>query len=207
MLVCERSPSSPTPTPPPPPLPHPGPPSAPVNVISSVNGTSVHLEWDRPLDTGGRSDLQYSVLCQKCSGEGGPCESCDSHPGGPGGGKTGASVAGGSGGKVERSGTPAIRFIPRQSGLTEPWVTVLNLVAHSNYSFRILATNAVTLQSNEPSLFAAANITTNQAGRAPPSSRSRTFQHHQSGGHSFYCERQRGGEFLPISLVVLLHSN
>lgn len=127
----------------------------------------MHLEWDRPLDTGGRSDLQYSVTCQKCSGEGGPCESCDTHPGGPSGGKTGASVAAGSGGMVERLGTVAIRFIPRQSGLTQPWVTVLNLVAHANYSFRILATNAVTLQSNEASLYAVANITTNQAGRGP----------------------------------------
>lgn len=195
-----------------PPPPPPGPPSAPVNVISSVNGTSVHLEWDRPLDTGGRSDLQYGVLCQKCSGEGGPCESCDSHPGSTNGGKTGASVAAGPGGMVERSGTAAIRFVPRQSGLTEPRVTVLNLVAHSNYSFRILATNAVTLQSNEPSLFATANITTNQAGRAPLSSRSRTFKHHQSGGHRwrsdvcFYCEGQLGIESLPISLVVLLHN-
>lgn len=204
ILVCECSPFSPTP--------HPGPPTAPVNVISSVNGTSVHLEWDRPLDTGGRSDLQYSVLCQKCAGEGGPCESCDSHPGSTNGGKTGASVAAGSGGMVERSGTAAIRFIPRQSGLKEPRVTVLNLVAHSNYSFRILATNAVTLQSNEPSLFATANITTNQAGRAPQSSRSRIFKHHQSGGHRwrsdvcFYCEGQLGNEFLPISLVVLLHN-
>uniref|UniRef100_UPI0037E9BA42 ephrin type-A receptor 8 n=1 Tax=Semicossyphus pulcher TaxID=241346 RepID=UPI0037E9BA42 len=111
------------------------PPSAPVSVISSVNGTSVNLEWDRPLDTGGRSDLQYSVLCQKCSGEGGPCEDC----------------------------TAAVRFVPRQSGLTEPWVTVLNLVAHTNYSFRILAMNAVTHLSNEPSLYAFVNITTNQA--------------------------------------------
>ncbi|CAF96959.1 unnamed protein product, partial [Tetraodon nigroviridis] len=133
------------------------PPSCPLNVISSVNGTSVHLEWDRPLDTGGRSDLQYSIMCQKCSGEGGPCESCDSHPGGTSAGRMGASVAAGSGGMVERSGTVAIRFIPRQSGLTQPWVTVLNLVAHSNYSFRILATNAentsqnsVTLQWHEP---------------------------------------------------------
>lgn len=142
-----------------------------MNVISSVNGTSVRLEWDRPLDTGGRSDLQYSIMCQKCSGEGGPCENCDSHPGGASGAKAGASVAAGSGGMVERSGTVAIRFIPRQGGLTEPWVTVLNLVAHSNYSFRILATNAVTLQSNEPSPYAVANITTNQAGRAPSSGR------------------------------------
>uniref|UniRef100_A0A672GQQ8 Ephrin type-A receptor 8 n=1 Tax=Salarias fasciatus TaxID=181472 RepID=A0A672GQQ8_SALFA len=113
------------------------PPSAPVNVISSVNGTSVNLEWDRPLDTGGRSDLLYSVLCLKCSGEGGPCEDCTSSPGGGGGGGTG-------GGK-------------------EPWVTVLNLVAHTNYSFRIQATNAVTHLSNEPSPYALANITTNQA--------------------------------------------
>lgn len=152
----------------------PGPPSAPVNVISSVNGTSVHLEWDRPPDAGGRSDLQYSVVCQKCSGEGGPCENCDSHPGGASGGKAGASVAAASGGTVERSGTVAIRYIPRQSGLTEAWVTVLNLVAHSNYSFRIRATNAVTLQSNEPSLYAIANITTNQAGRAPERTRIHT---------------------------------
>uniref|UniRef100_A0A8C3AED1 Ephrin type-A receptor 7 n=1 Tax=Cyclopterus lumpus TaxID=8103 RepID=A0A8C3AED1_CYCLU len=106
------------------------PPSAPVNVISSVNGTSVNLEWDRPLDTGGRSDLKYSVLCQKCLGEGKPCEDCAS-----------------------------------SSGLTEPWVTVLNLVAHTNYSFRLLAMNAVTHLSNEPSPYALVNITTNQAGR------------------------------------------
>uniref|UniRef100_A0A8C4ECA8 receptor protein-tyrosine kinase n=1 Tax=Dicentrarchus labrax TaxID=13489 RepID=A0A8C4ECA8_DICLA len=114
------------------------PPSAPVSVISSVNGTSVNLEWDRPLDTGGRSDLQYSVLCLKCSGEGRPCENC-------------------------RSGNAAVRFVPRQTGLTEPWVTVLNLVAHTNYSFRILAMNAVTHLSNEPSPYALVNITTNQA--------------------------------------------
>uniref|UniRef100_A0A8C7ZCS1 Ephrin type-A receptor 7 n=1 Tax=Oryzias sinensis TaxID=183150 RepID=A0A8C7ZCS1_9TELE len=108
------------------------PPSAPVNVISSVNGTSVNLEWDRPLDTGGRSDLQYSVLCLKCSREG-PCEDCS--------------------------------FVPRQNGLTEPWVTVLNLVAHTNYSFRIVATNAVTHLSSERPPYASVNITTNQAGR------------------------------------------
>ncbi len=145
----------------------PGPPSAPVSVISSVNGTSVNLEWDRPLDTGGRSDLQYSVLCQKCSGDGGLCEDCASFPGGASGGKAGggASIGAGGGGIVERSGTAAVRFVPRQTGLTESWVTVLNLVAHTNYSFRILAMNAVTHLSNEPSPYALVNITTNQAGR------------------------------------------
>uniref|UniRef100_A0A3Q2W8Q1 Ephrin type-A receptor 8 n=1 Tax=Haplochromis burtoni TaxID=8153 RepID=A0A3Q2W8Q1_HAPBU len=110
------------------------PPSAPVSVISSVNGTSVNLEWDRPLDTGGRSDLQYSVLCMKWGG-----------------------------GMVERSGTAAVRFVPRQTGLKESWVTVLNLVAHTNYSFRILAMNAVSHLTNEPTPYAVVNITTNQA--------------------------------------------
>lgn len=70
---------------------------------------------------------------------------------------------------VERSGTATIRFIPRQAGLTEPWVTVLNLVAHANYSFRILAMNAVTHLSNEPSPYTVVNITTNQAGRVQKS--------------------------------------
>ncbi|XP_075869406.1 ephrin type-A receptor 8 isoform X3 [Nelusetta ayraudi] len=139
------------------------PPTAPVNAISSVNGTSVNLEWDRPLDTGGRSDLLYSVLCQRCSGEAGPCENCDSQPGGAVGGKAIASFGAGGGGLVERSGTAAVRFIPRQNGLTERWVTVINLVAHTNYSFRILAMNAVSHLSNKPSPFAVVNITTNQA--------------------------------------------
>lgn len=121
------------------------------------------LEWDRPLDTGGRSDLQYGVLCQKCSGEG-PCEDCTASPGGSGAGKVGGGVSIGIGGIVERSGSAVVRFIPRQTGLMEPRVTVLNLVAHTNYSFRILATNAVTHLSNEASPCAIVNITTNQAG-------------------------------------------
>ncbi|XP_040059990.1 ephrin type-A receptor 8 isoform X1 [Gasterosteus aculeatus] len=139
------------------------PPSAPVNAISSVNGTSVNLEWDLPLDTGGRSDLKYSVLCQKCSGDGGACEDCASSPGGAGIGKAGGGAGAGVGGMVERLGSAAVRFVPRQSGLTEPRVTVLNLVAHTNYSFRLLAMNAVTHLSMEPSPYALVNITTNQA--------------------------------------------
>lgn len=117
------------------------------------------------MDTGGRSDLLYSVLCQKCSGEGRPCDNCDSQPGGNVGGKAIASIGAGGGGLVERLGTAAVRFIPRQNGLTERWVTVINLVAHTNYSFRILAMNAVSHLSSNPSPFAVVNITTNQAGR------------------------------------------
>uniref|UniRef100_A0A4W5RVK8 receptor protein-tyrosine kinase n=1 Tax=Hucho hucho TaxID=62062 RepID=A0A4W5RVK8_9TELE len=124
----------------PPAAPCTSPPTAPVNMISTVNGTSVNLEWGRPMDSGGRSDLLYSVLCQKCSGEGGQCEDWT----------------------VDRSGVVPVRFVPRQSSLTEPWVTVLNLVAHANYTFRILAMNAVTHLSNEPAPFISVNITTNQ---------------------------------------------
>ncbi|KAF3858722.1 hypothetical protein F7725_011923, partial [Dissostichus mawsoni] len=36
-------------------------PKAPRNVISSVNETSLSLEWEEPEDTGGRSDLVYNV--------------------------------------------------------------------------------------------------------------------------------------------------
>lgn len=120
----------------------------------------MNLEWGRPLDSGGRSDLLYSVLCQKCSGEGGQCEDCTAGTTSGGGG-----MGGGGGGTVDRASVVPVRFVPRQSSLTEPWVTVLNLVAHANYTFRILAMNAVTHLSNEPPPFASVNITTNQAGR------------------------------------------
>uniref|UniRef100_A0A672QQX5 Ephrin type-A receptor 7 n=1 Tax=Sinocyclocheilus grahami TaxID=75366 RepID=A0A672QQX5_SINGR len=120
------------------------PPSAPVNIISSVNGTSVSLEWGSPLDTGGRSDVIYDVLCQKCDKDGTQCEDC----------RVGARGA-------------LVRFIPQQMGLTEAWVTVLNLAAHNNYTFRIVALNGVTHLNNEPPQSVTVNITTNQAVSFP----------------------------------------
>ncbi|KTG34213.1 hypothetical protein cypCar_00022221, partial [Cyprinus carpio] len=155
------------------------PPSAPVNIISSVNGTSVSLEWGSPLDTGGRSDVIYDVLCQKCDKDGAQCEDCRVGAGGGNGvGNSNGGVAdtngavsgtvGGGGGimnglVVSRTGAALVRFIPQQTGLTEPWVTVLNLAAHSNYTFRIVALNGVTHLSNEPPQSVLVNITTNQA--------------------------------------------
>ncbi|XP_026880688.2 LOW QUALITY PROTEIN: ephrin type-A receptor 8 [Electrophorus electricus] len=148
------------------------PPSAPVNVISSVNGTSVSLEWSSPLDTGGRSDVVYDVQCQKCVRHMGPCEDCSGVVG-PGGvtgasgavaGVTYAGVTGGGGaGVVSRTGAALIRFVPRQRGLTEPRVNVVNLVAHTNYTFHILATNGVSHMSNNMPPYIIVNITTNQA--------------------------------------------
>ncbi|XP_055039960.1 ephrin type-A receptor 8 [Misgurnus anguillicaudatus] len=152
------------------------PPSAPVNVISSVNGTSVSLEWSSPLDRGGRSDVVYDVICLKCDKDGTHCGDCKGVATGRNGveningghGDTSGASGGMSGGTVNgvvvaRTGAPPIRFIPQQTGLTEPWVTVLNLAAHANYTFRIVALNGVMHLSNELPQSVMVNITTNQA--------------------------------------------
>uniref|UniRef100_A0A8C9F747 receptor protein-tyrosine kinase n=1 Tax=Pavo cristatus TaxID=9049 RepID=A0A8C9F747_PAVCR len=111
------------------------PPSAPVNLVSSVNGTSVTLEWGPPLDKGGRSDVVYNVQCRRCGADAGQCEAC-------GGG---------------------IRFVPQQMSLVQGALTVTNLLAHTNYSFWVEAVNGVSDLSVEARRAAVANITTNQA--------------------------------------------
>ncbi|XP_068934374.1 ephrin type-A receptor 8 [Petaurus breviceps papuanus] len=111
------------------------PPSAPVNLISSVNGTSVTLEWDPPLDKGGRSDITYNAICRRCSWDQGHCETCG-------------------------SGT---RFVPQQMSLVQTTLTVGNLLAHMNYTFWIEAVNGVSDLSLEPRRVTSVNITTNQA--------------------------------------------
>ncbi|XDV27811.1 hypothetical protein PO909_031293 [Leuciscus waleckii] len=45
------------------------PPSASENPISTLNDTSVTLEWSPPRDSGGRGDVTYSVHCRKCAGD------------------------------------------------------------------------------------------------------------------------------------------
>ncbi|KAM9036839.1 ephrin type-A receptor 8 [Sarcophilus harrisii] len=111
------------------------PPSAPVNLISSVNGTSVTLEWDPPLDKGGRSDITYNAVCRRCSWDPSQCDACG-------------------------SGT---RFVPQQMNLVQTALTVANLLAHMNYTFWIEAVNGVSDLSLEPRRAASVNITTNQA--------------------------------------------
>ncbi|XP_030393305.1 ephrin type-A receptor 8 isoform X2 [Gopherus evgoodei] len=111
------------------------PPSAPVNLVSSVNGTSVTLEWTPPLDKGGRTDITYNVVCRHCTWDLGQCEACGS----------------------------GIRFVPQQMSLGQAALTVANLMAHMNYSFWVEAVNGVSHLSLEPRRFAVVNITTNQA--------------------------------------------
>lgn len=115
------------------------PPSAPRNVISNINETSVILDWSWPLDTGGRKDITFNIICKKCGWNVRQCEPC----------------------------SPNVRFLPRQLGLTNTTVTVTDLLAHTNYTFEIDAINGVSELSSPPRQFAAVSITTNQAAPSP----------------------------------------
>ncbi|XP_062888882.1 ephrin type-A receptor 8 isoform X1 [Mobula hypostoma] len=111
------------------------PPTAPVNALSSVNGTSVFLDWSPPANSGGRSDVRYNVICRKCAWESSQCEACGNQ----------------------------IRYSPKQMGLTEPAINIVNLLAHTNYTLQVEAVNGVSDLSLEPRQFVSLNITTNQA--------------------------------------------
>lgn len=117
-------------------------PSAPRNVISSVNETSLSLEWEEPEDTGGRSDLVYNVVCKKCLRDRSPCTRCDDN----------------------------VDMAPRRLGLRQRKVVVRNLQAHTRYSFEVQAVNGVSGKKSVPPSFSTVNITTNQAGeeKVPP---------------------------------------
>ncbi|XP_038571593.1 ephrin type-B receptor 3-like isoform X9 [Micropterus salmoides] len=110
-------------------------PSAPRSVISSVNETSLVLEWSDPRDLGGRDDIFYNVICKKCLPERGMCSRCDDN----------------------------VDISPRHLGLTQRRVAVRNLQAHTQYSFEIQAVNGVSNKSPYTPQFSTVNITTNQA--------------------------------------------
>ncbi|XP_026169968.1 ephrin type-B receptor 3 isoform X1 [Mastacembelus armatus] len=110
-------------------------PSAPRNVISSVNETSLSLEWEEPEDTGGRSDLVYNVVCKKCLRDRSPCTRCDDN----------------------------VDIAPRRLGLRQRKVVVRNLQAHTRYSFEVQAVNGVSGKSPTSPSYSTVNITTNQA--------------------------------------------
>nr|XP_055044081.1 ephrin type-B receptor 2 isoform X1 [Misgurnus anguillicaudatus] len=110
-------------------------PSAPQRVISSVNETSLRLEWDTPRESGGREDVVYNIICKSCGSGRGACTRCGDN----------------------------VQFLPRQLGLTEPWVHIRDLLAHTQYTFEIQAVNGVSDQSPSSPQFTSVNITTNQA--------------------------------------------
>ncbi|XP_066850614.1 ephrin type-A receptor 7 isoform X5 [Anser cygnoides] len=114
------------------------PPSAPQNLIFNINQTTVSLEWSPPADNGGRNDVTYRILCKRCSWEQGECVPCGSN----------------------------IGYMPQQTGLVDNYVTVMDLLAHANYTFEVEAVNGVSDLSRSQRLFAAVSITTGQAATA-----------------------------------------
>uniref|UniRef100_H3AY04 receptor protein-tyrosine kinase n=1 Tax=Latimeria chalumnae TaxID=7897 RepID=H3AY04_LATCH len=115
------------------------PPSAPRNAISNVNETSVFLEWIPPADTGGRKDVSYNIVCKKCRSDSSLCEECGSH----------------------------VRYLPQVAALKNTSVMVVDLLAHTNYTFEIEAVNGVSALSPTPRQFVSVNVTTNQAAPSP----------------------------------------
>uniref|UniRef100_A0A673MG82 receptor protein-tyrosine kinase n=1 Tax=Sinocyclocheilus rhinocerous TaxID=307959 RepID=A0A673MG82_9TELE len=90
-------------------------PSPPQNLVYTplLTAGSLQLSWRPPADTGGRSDITYSVACEHC--EGGLCSLC--------------------GGRV--------RFEPAQTTLKDPEVVVSELEPHVNYTFTVEAQSGV----------------------------------------------------------------
>ncbi|XP_029984343.1 ephrin type-A receptor 7 isoform X4 [Sphaeramia orbicularis] len=111
------------------------PPSAPQNLVYNINQTTVSLEWSPPADTGGRNDVTYRVICRRCSWEPEECVPCG----------------------------PNVGFSPAQSGLVDTYVTIVDLLAHANYTFEVEAVNGVSDLSRTQRLFAAVSIATGQA--------------------------------------------
>ncbi|XP_013771172.1 ephrin type-B receptor 2-like isoform X2 [Pundamilia nyererei] len=77
-------------------------PSAPQNVISIVNETSLILEWSPPKESGGREDVVYNIICKSC-----------------GSGRSGCTRCGDN-----------VQFIPRQLGLTNTRYTSVNITTN-----------------------------------------------------------------------------
>ncbi|XP_042166417.1 ephrin type-A receptor 7-like [Oncorhynchus tshawytscha] len=106
------------------------PPSPPKDLVYTLKQSTLILEWGAPTDTGGRGDLTYSVGCRRCVGL--QCEPC------------GASVG----------------FMPQQSGVTERTVTVVNLMADSNYTLTVEALNGVSELLPNKRFYTQVNVST-----------------------------------------------
>uniref|UniRef100_A0A3Q3MVI1 receptor protein-tyrosine kinase n=1 Tax=Labrus bergylta TaxID=56723 RepID=A0A3Q3MVI1_9LABR len=97
-------------------------PSAPQDLIATTTQLSpgnLLLSWSPPEDTGGRSDITYSIECQRC--EGTVCQPCGEK----------------------------IRYEPASSGLTDTKVSVSELDAHLNYTFTVEAHSGVSVFASQ----------------------------------------------------------
>lgn len=58
-----------------------------------------------------------------------------------------------------------VGYSPAQSGLVDTYVSIVDLLAHANYTFEVEAVNGVSDLSRTQRLFAAVSIATGQAGK------------------------------------------
>ncbi|KAM9342711.1 ephrin type-A receptor 2 [Pholidichthys leucotaenia] len=117
------------------------PPSAPRNLVATTTQLSAGkllLSWSPPEDDGGRTDISYSVECQRC--EGTVCQSCGEK----------------------------IRYDPANMGLTETRVIVSELDAHLNYTFIVEAHSGVSAMPHAHKLPSTSTLTTSLHYTEPP---------------------------------------
>ncbi|XP_068773418.1 ephrin type-A receptor 10 isoform X3 [Struthio camelus] len=117
------------------------PPSAPRNLVYSLKQSTLVLEWSAPADSGGRSDVTYSLWCSRCSEAlQGRCEQCGS----------------------------SVGFVPQQTGLVDRTVTLVNLLPRVNYTIRVAAVNGVSdVSPLSKQQYAEVNISTGLAAPTP----------------------------------------
>lgn len=122
-----------------------GPPSAPRDLQYSLSRSplALRLRWLPPADSGGRSDVTYSLLCLRCGREGpaGVCEPCE----------------------------PRVAFVPRQAGLRERAATLLHLRPGARYTVRVAALNGVSGPAAAAgATYAQVTVSTGPGGKAAP---------------------------------------
>uniref|UniRef100_A0A672LH10 receptor protein-tyrosine kinase n=1 Tax=Sinocyclocheilus grahami TaxID=75366 RepID=A0A672LH10_SINGR len=97
-------------------------PSAPQSLVATTAQMSIgrlQLSWRPSVDTGGRSDIRYAVVCERCEGR--ACQPCGEK----------------------------VRFDPSNTDLKETRVTVSELEPHLNYTFTVEARSGVSQFSNK----------------------------------------------------------
>ncbi|XP_053738851.1 ephrin type-A receptor 4-A-like [Synchiropus splendidus] len=170
------------------------PPSAPQQLISVVNETSVVLEWSPPRRLGGRNDISYSLeclICQSGSQAGGKTlgrnqtvhqpdvqrgsQRMQSDQGFVGSDPSGRGVYqrdySKTGSQLCQPCSSDVQFSPGQTGLKSTRMVVSELRAHTHYTFIIYAQNGVSKVSGAAaSQSVSVTVTTNQAAPSTVSS-------------------------------------
>uniref|UniRef100_A0A8B9LTZ1 receptor protein-tyrosine kinase n=1 Tax=Astyanax mexicanus TaxID=7994 RepID=A0A8B9LTZ1_ASTMX len=97
-------------------------PSAPQKLVATTAQMAVgklQLSWAPPADTGGRTDITYSVVCERCEDD--VCQPCGEK----------------------------MRYEPNNTGLKETTVTISELEPHLNYTFTVEARSGVSQSSSQ----------------------------------------------------------